>query len=63
MYQNYLKLRDERKLTDYAVAKNTGVPRSTFSDWKTGRCTPKVEKLMKIADFFGVSIDDLVRPE
>lgn len=62
MYQNYVKLRDERNLTDYAVAKDTGVPRSTFTDWKRGRCTPKVEKLMKLADYFGVSIDDLVRP-
>lgn len=62
MYQNYARLRDERNLTDYAVAKKTGVPRSTFTDWKTGRCTPKVEKIIKIADFFGVSVDYLVRP-
>ena len=63
MYQNYTKLRDERKLSDYAVAKNTGIPQSTFTDWKTGRSAPKMEKLIKIADFLGVSIDALVREE
>lgn len=61
MYQTYARLRDERNLTDYAVAKKTGVPRSTFTDWKHGRCAPKVEKLIKLADFFGVSVDYLVR--
>lgn len=63
MYQNYTKLRDERNLSDYAVAKNTGIPQSTFTDWKTGRSAPKMEKLIKIADFLGVSIDELVREE
>jgi transcriptional regulator with XRE-family HTH domain len=63
MYQNYMKLRDERNLSDYAVAKNTGIPQSTFTDWKTGRSAPKMEKLIKIADFLGVSIDALVREE
>ena len=61
MYQNYMKLRDERNLSDYAVAQNTGIPRSTFTDWKTGRSAPKMDKLIKIADFLGVTIDELVR--
>lgn len=63
MYQNYMRLRDERNLSDYAVAKHTGIPQSTFTDWKSGRSTPKIEKLIKIADFLGVSIDTLVREE
>ena len=50
MYQNYTKLRDERNLSDYAVAKNTGIPQSTFTDWKTGRSAPKMEKLIKVEE-------------
>lgn len=59
MYENYAKLRDERGLSDYAVAKDLGIGRSTFSEWKRGDYTPKFDKLKKIADYFGVTTDDL----
>ncbi len=57
MYKNYVELRDERNLTDYRVSVDTGIGRSTFSDWKSGRSKPKVEKLKTLADYFGVSVD------
>lgn len=28
-----------------------------FSDWKSGKSKPKVDKLKKIADYFGVTIE------
>ena len=40
--------------------KATGISKSTFSDWKSGRSKPKQEKLQKIADYFGVSVDYLM---
>ena len=60
MYEIYCKLRDERKLSNYAVSKATGINQSTFSDWKSGRSVPKQEKLQKIADYFGVSLEYLM---
>lgn len=63
MYENYAKLRDEKGLTDSHVSKDTGITRSTFSDWKSGRSKPKIEKLMILADYFEVSVDCLVRKE
>lgn len=60
MYNNYCKLRDSRHVKDSDVAKQTGITKSTFSDWKTGRSIPKQEKLQKIADYFDVSLDYLV---
>lgn len=59
MYEIYCKLRDERGLKDADVVRETGVTKSTFSDWKSGRSAPKDGKLKKIADFFGVSLDYL----
>lgn len=56
-YSRYVKIRDKNAVTDYRVAKETGIGKSTFSDWKNGRSSPKLEKLQKIADFFGVSIE------
>lgn len=59
MYEIYERLRDERGLSDYAIAKELGIGRSTFSEWKKGDYTPKYDKLKKIADYFGVSTDYL----
>ena len=60
MYKKYVQLRDSLGVTDYRVASDTGIPKSTFSDWKSGRSTPKQDKLQKIADYFGVSVDFLI---
>ncbi|MBR2999687.1 MAG: helix-turn-helix transcriptional regulator [Oscillospiraceae bacterium] len=60
MYERYARLRDERGVTDYRVAKETGIGTASLANWKAGRYAPKVEKLKKIADFFGVSLDYFV---
>lgn len=56
MYERYLKLRDDKGVTDSKVATETGITQSTFTDWKSGRSKPKLEKLKKIAEYFGVDI-------
>lgn len=38
----------------------TGIPTATISNWKAGRYTPKQDKLKRIADYFGVSVDFLI---
>lgn len=60
MYEIFLKLLDEKGVTAYKVGKATGIGGSTFTDWKTGRSVPKQEKLQKIADYFGVSLEYLM---
>ena len=57
MYEKYVALRDKKGVTDYRVAKDTEIPKSTFTDWKNGRSQPKVDKLKILADYFGVSIE------
>lgn len=63
MYENYCWLRDALGLTDYQVSKDTGIPASTFSDWKSGKSKPKLPKLLLLARYFGVPLDDLVNEE
>ena len=60
MYEIYCKIRDAAGCKDADVSKATGISKSTFSDWKSGRSKPKQEKLQKIADYFGVSVDYLM---
>lgn len=57
MYEKYAKLRDEKGVTDYKVAMETGVTKSTFTDWKKGRSKPKFDKLLAIAKYFDVSVE------
>ena len=63
MYEIYCKLRDAQGLKDADVSKGADVSKSTFSDWKSGRSTPKKDKLIRIANFFGVSVDYLMTGE
>lgn len=56
-YQRFYELLQAHDTTVYKVAKETGIPPSTFSDWKSGRSVPKAEKLCRIANYFGVSLD------
>lgn len=59
MYEIFQKLLDERHVTAYQVSKATGISTGSLTDWKKGRSHPKMDKLQKIADYFGVSIDYL----
>lgn len=61
MYANFDRIRKQRGLSAYAVSKSTGIPQSTFSDWKKGKSSPKVEKLIKIAECLGVSLEELIK--
>ena len=56
MYEKYLKLRDKKGVTDYRVSIETGITKSTFTDWKNGRSKPKFEKLLILANYFGVPV-------
>ena len=60
MYEIFEKLLKERGITAYRVAKETGVTTATLTSWKQGKYTPKPEKMQKIAEYFGVSLEYLM---
>lgn len=47
-------------LTQTEIAKGIGVTQQTISSYKHGRITPDLETLIKIAEFFNVSMDYLL---
>ena len=61
MYAIYAKLRDEKGIRDIDVARATDIPPSTFTEWKKGTYQPKVDKLLKIANFLGVSVETFIK--
>lgn len=56
-YENYAKLRDERQLSDQQVSRDIEIPASGLTRWKQGSSYPKVDKLLKLAEYFGVNIE------
>lgn len=66
MYKIYEQLRNERGLTDYAVAKKTGIPQSSLYDWKqrsekNENAAMSIGAIRKIADVLGVSIETFIK--
>lgn len=56
MYEKFKKLCDENGVTPYVVSKHTGIAQATLTEWKQGKYTPKIDKIMKIAQFFNVDV-------
>ncbi len=60
MYEIFERLLQLHNVTAYQVSKATGISQSTLSDWKKKRSVPKNDKMQKIADYFGVSLQYLL---
>ncbi|MBE6721893.1 MAG: helix-turn-helix transcriptional regulator [Ruminococcaceae bacterium] len=52
-------LMNQKGVTAYRVAKDTGLSTGLFSQWKKRMQKPSMDKLNKLADYFGVSVDYL----
>lgn len=61
MYTKYEELRKSKGVRDTDVCRETGIPQCTFSDWKKGKSAPKIDKIIKICDYFGITVDEFVR--
>ena len=53
-------LREDRDLRQSDLAEKTGIDQRTISNYETEKTVPDAYALIKLADFFGVSIDYLV---
>lgn len=60
MYEVFEGLLQKYGVSTYKVSKETGIAQSVFSSWKNGISTPKNDKMKKIADYFGVTVDYLM---
>lgn len=60
MFEIIAALLRKHNLSMTAAAEKIGIPQSSFSDWKARRKKPSVENLVKLSDFFGVSVDYLL---
>lgn len=57
--KNLLKLRKDKKLTQLELAEKFNYSDKSISKWEKGESMPSVEVLCELANFYGVSMDDL----
>lgn len=58
--QNIQSLRTRTGLTQEELAEHIGVARQTVAKWESGDALPDLPNAQALAEFFGVTLDDLV---
>ena len=58
--ENLRMIREERDLRQKDVADFLGISRATYSNYEAGLRSPDPNMLKRIADFYAVSIDELL---
>lgn len=61
--KNFLYLRMKHGMSQEDMGNLLGVTQRCVSKYEKGECNVNVEKLMKIADSFGITLDQLVRQD
>lgn len=57
---NLTELRKLHHMSQDELAEQINVSRQTLSKYETGESLPDIEKCKKLADVFGVTVDDLI---
>lgn len=57
------KLRTEQNLSQGELSEMLEVSRQSVSKWENGAATPDLDKIIKLSEVFGITIDELVKSE
>lgn len=63
MYERFAELLKIGGKRPSDVTEATGISSTVFSEWKSGKSQPKVDKLVKIARYLGTTVEYLVTGE
>jgi transcriptional regulator with XRE-family HTH domain len=53
--------RQQHQLSQEQIAEMLGVSRQTISNWETSRSYPDIERVMRLAEIYHLSLDELLR--
>lgn len=57
---NINRLMEDSGISNLQLGKELGLSTETIRNWRNGIKVPTVDKLLKLSDYFGVSLDDLM---
>ena len=58
--REFKELRKEHNLTQEQLAKQTGISQQALSCWETNKRTPNMDDCIILADFYGITLDELI---
>ena len=58
--QNLINLRKTKNLTQLQLAEKLNYSDKAISKWEVGAVLPDVETISHIAEFFGITVNDLI---
>jgi transcriptional regulator with XRE-family HTH domain len=61
MFERIDSLMKQHGINGLRLALDTGLPKNAVSSWKSGKFKPSTDAIIKIADYFNVSADYLLR--
>ena len=61
LHETIYQLRTARDMSQLELAEALEVSRQSISKWETGAAVPELDKLVKLSDVFGITLDELVR--
>ena len=59
--ENIVWLRTEKRLTQEELADLLGVSRQSVSKWESDASVPELDKLIRLSEVFGITVDELVK--
>ena len=61
--KNIFQLMDNKGVTAYKLSKETGISESVISRWKSGKQSPSISNLVKVAHYFQCGLSELMKGE
>ena len=61
--KHFKEWRMEKNLSQRELAKATGISQQALSCWEADRRTPNMDDCITLANFYGISLDELVGRE
>lgn len=58
---NIVRLKNEKGVTNYRIAKEIGVSCTTVQNWIDGKTAPQLELAFRVAAYFGKTIDEMMK--
>ena len=58
IYKNIISLCNTKNISVAKLERETGLSNGTVGKWK--KTSPTIDNVVKVADFFGVTVDDLI---
>ena len=63
LHENLIMLRNMYGMSQEDIAEKIGISRQAYAKWESGATVPDIEKCKRLADFYDVTIDSLMKTE